>query len=202
MSPKPDVSAERRQQIFEAALACFSRKGYHLTTMDDIADESGLSKGSLYWYFKGKKGLFLALFKEVMDQISQGWESLVADDGAKAADQLQASLAFFRSELREMIPLFGIMMEGWALTRLDQDVEQLIRELYRPFLEMMKRIIETGISQAEFEAADPEATALVVLTLLDGIMLALGTGLGAYEWDKVMDAAESLVLNGLRVREG
>jgi AcrR family transcriptional regulator len=58
MPPRPDVSAERHAQIIKAALACFSRKGYTNTTMDDIVAESGLSKGSLYWYFDSKDDLF------------------------------------------------------------------------------------------------------------------------------------------------
>ncbi|MFZ5918086.1 MAG: helix-turn-helix domain-containing protein [Chloroflexota bacterium] len=37
--------------------------GRHRTTMDDIAGESGLSKGALYWYFDGKRPLFIALSK-------------------------------------------------------------------------------------------------------------------------------------------
>ena len=51
MPPRPDVSEERRGQIIEAALACFTRKGYANTTIDDIVAESGLSKGAIYWYF-------------------------------------------------------------------------------------------------------------------------------------------------------
>jgi len=57
MPPRPDVSAERRAQIIEAALTCFTRKGYNNTTMDDVAAESGLSKGTLYWYFESKDNL-------------------------------------------------------------------------------------------------------------------------------------------------
>ena len=43
MTPKPDVSEKRKAQIYQAALVCFSRKGYHQTTMDDIVAESGTS---------------------------------------------------------------------------------------------------------------------------------------------------------------
>ena len=46
------ATAERRQQILSAAMTCFIAKGYHRATMDDIVVESGLSKGTLYWYFK------------------------------------------------------------------------------------------------------------------------------------------------------
>ena len=53
----PRVAAEhlsaRRQQILHAAEACFSRNGFHKTTMQDIIAETGLSAGAIYNYFKG-----------------------------------------------------------------------------------------------------------------------------------------------------
>ena len=131
MTPRPDVSEERKAQIYQAALTCFNRKGYHRTTMDDIVAESGLSKGSLYWYFKSKKELFISLFREVMRQIGQAWEGIAANQEASATEKLRASLALFRAELGEMVPFFSVMMmEAWALTRYDEDVESIIQELY------------------------------------------------------------------------
>jgi hypothetical protein len=54
----------RREQIIVAALACFARAGYHATTMADIAEQAGVSKGTPYLYFPGKEALFLALHEE------------------------------------------------------------------------------------------------------------------------------------------
>ena len=88
MSPKADVSTERKQQIYQAALACFNRKGYHLTTMDDIVIESGLSKGALYWYFDSKKALFISLLGDFMSPMGQEWEAIAADP-AMTADVLR-----------------------------------------------------------------------------------------------------------------
>jgi AcrR family transcriptional regulator len=197
VTPRPDVSEERKTQIHQAALTCFSRKGYHQTTMDDIVAESGLSKGTLYWYFKGKKELFLSLFQEVMDQLGQTWESIVADEESSATDKLLASIAFFRSELEEMVPFFGVMMEAWALTRHDEDAEGIIREFYEPYLNSMTRVIEEGIASGEFRVESVRAMALVVMTLFDGIVLAMGTGLWQRDWNEIMGAAEELVLHGL-----
>jgi AcrR family transcriptional regulator len=197
VTPKPNVSEERKAQIYQAALTCFSRKGYHQTTMDDIVVESGLSKGALYWYFKGKKELFLSLFQEVMDQLGQTWESIVAAEESTATEKLLASIAFFRSELGEMVPFFGVMMEAYALTRHDEDVEGLIREFYEPYLDMMTRVIEEGIASGEFRVESVRAMALVIMTLFDGIVLAMGTGLWQRDWNEIMDAAEELVLHGL-----
>ena len=57
MAPKPDVSEERKQQILEAASEVFSQKGFDNARMEDIAEQTGLSKGSLYLYFKSKDDL-------------------------------------------------------------------------------------------------------------------------------------------------
>jgi len=199
VTPRPDVSEERKAQIYEAALACFSRKGYHRTTMDDIVAESGLSKGTLYWYFKSKKELFLSLFQELMAEFGQAWEAIVADQEATATDKLRASLSLFRAEFVEMVPLFGVLMEAWALTSHDEDVQRLTLELYEPYLDIMARIIEDGVASGEFQVDSPQATTLVIMTLFDGIILAMGTGLWQYDWNEVMDAAEELVLRGLGV---
>jgi TetR/AcrR family transcriptional regulator len=47
-----------RKMIFEAAIKSFSRKGYHKTTMDEIAEEAGVAKGTLYYHFKSKEEIF------------------------------------------------------------------------------------------------------------------------------------------------
>jgi AcrR family transcriptional regulator len=199
MTPRPDVSEERKAQIYQAALTCFNRKGYHRTTMDDIVAESGLSKGSLYWYFKSKKELFLGLFRDLMAQFGQAWESSVADEEASATDKLLASLALIRTEFEEMVPFFGVMMEAWALTRHDEDVERLTRELYESYVGTVAHIVEEGVASGEFCTDAPPATALVIMTLFDGIILAMGTGLWQHDWNEVMGAAEELVLRGLGV---
>jgi TetR/AcrR family acrAB operon transcriptional repressor len=75
----PDNDA-RRQQILNAAAAVIIRQGYDKTTMSDIADEAGVSRGTAYLYFKGKEELFEALLYREWMAYSQTWlESIEAD---------------------------------------------------------------------------------------------------------------------------
>ncbi|HEY6540074.1 MAG TPA: helix-turn-helix domain-containing protein, partial [Ktedonobacteraceae bacterium] len=67
MSPRPDVSEERRNQILAAASTVFARSGFHEARMDDIAEEVGLSKGALYLYYKSKDAIIAALLKFFFD---------------------------------------------------------------------------------------------------------------------------------------
>ena len=68
MSPRPDVSEERKNQILEAAIAVFARLGFQQARMDDIARQAGLSKGALYLYYTSKDAIITALLKYFFTQ--------------------------------------------------------------------------------------------------------------------------------------
>ena len=201
MSPKPDVSAERKQQIFEAAVACFSRKGYHLTTMDDIATECGLSKGSLYWYFDSKKGLFLYLFTVMLEQMSAVWDQIVNDQTLSATEKLQATLSMFGPVMADWAPFFGVMLEAWGQTRFDEDVEEVMHSFYKPYIATMTQILQEGVDNGEFKLASPEATAAVILCLYDGMTLAKGMNIIDIDWQLLADAANELVFSRITAEE-
>jgi AcrR family transcriptional regulator len=59
-------SAARRQQILDAARACFLRDGFHQTSMQDIQREAGLSAGAVYLYFKSKRDIILGIASEIL----------------------------------------------------------------------------------------------------------------------------------------
>jgi AcrR family transcriptional regulator len=64
----PRISAaranEQRGRILDAALTCFAREGFHAATVQDIVEESGLSPGAIYGYFKGKTEIAMAIASE------------------------------------------------------------------------------------------------------------------------------------------
>jgi AcrR family transcriptional regulator len=197
MSPKPDVSAERKQQIFEAAVTCFGQQGYHLTTMDDIAAESGLSKGSLYWYFSSKKELFLYLFSVMMEETSDTWEQIVNGENFTATEKLRGTLSMFGPMMEEWAPFFGVMLEAWGQTRFDEDVEELMHNFYKPYIVIMTQILQEGVDSGEFRVTSPEATAAVILSLYDGMSLAKGMNILDIEWQLLADAAMELVFGSI-----
>src|SRR5689334_16492171 len=58
---KPETMAARRDEILQAAAACFARQGFHQTTIADVIAESGLSAGCIYGHFAGKEELIQAI---------------------------------------------------------------------------------------------------------------------------------------------
>ncbi|MEY2513766.1 MAG: hypothetical protein QOJ89_1124 [bacterium] len=75
---RSERTAQTRRELLDAAQRLFFRDGYHGTTLDDIADEAGYTKGAVYSTFKSKGGLFLALFDEVVDARVEGIRQLLA----------------------------------------------------------------------------------------------------------------------------
>jgi AcrR family transcriptional regulator len=65
----------RRRQILDAALTCFSRDGFHRTPMQAIFEESGLSPGAVYRYFKGKEDIVAAIAAETLAGFAAAIES-------------------------------------------------------------------------------------------------------------------------------
>src|SRR5215471_15804519 len=59
-------AAHRPEEISAAALQVFARRGLHQTTLDDVAKEAGVSKGTIYLYFKNKEDLFIAAAQQVV----------------------------------------------------------------------------------------------------------------------------------------
>jgi AcrR family transcriptional regulator len=200
MDRKDELSVNRRRQIHEAALTCFGQKGYHMATMDDIVAESGLSKGTLYWYFPSKKELFASLLDDTMQQFGDEWQALVASPELGAVEKLKTSLAFFRTEMGSMSPLVDILLEAWSLLRHDEDIEGRLREFYNPFVDLMTGIVEDGIAEGVFDVDSPQESAIVIVTLFDGILLAISTGLDLGDWNQILDSAETMVLRALGVR--
>ena len=65
----PDHSEDRRRQILRAAMTCFARRGFHLTTMNDISVEAQISVGLIYRYFDSKDAVITFMASEHLDDL-------------------------------------------------------------------------------------------------------------------------------------
>jgi AcrR family transcriptional regulator len=168
MTPRSDVSAERRTQIIEAALACFTSKGYNNTTMDDIVAESGLSKGSLYWYFKSKDELFEASILSVFTDV--GEQALVVmEECSTTADQLRAMAQVTANVGRMLVGYFSLFLEFWASSQRREESAQLWVDMLIQYKDLLVGIIEEGIQKGELKPVDAEPLVWAILAAYDGL---------------------------------
>jgi AcrR family transcriptional regulator len=168
MPPKPDVSAERRTQIIQAALTCFARKGFTNTTMDDIVAESGLSKGSLYWYFDGKDDLFAQAVTSFFDDFGQ--ETLAElEKHETASEKMRAGALKMVDFCREAEGLFGLFIEFWSQSERREEVSAFWTDLLVHYQRLLACIIEEGIRKGEFRPVDASQLVWAILAAYDGL---------------------------------
>ena len=85
----------RKEQLLEVALHEFAERGFHQTSMNDVADAAGVTKPVLYQHFPSKRALYLELLRAVGDQLMA--EIAAATAGAPPREQVEAGLrAYFR----------------------------------------------------------------------------------------------------------
>ena len=197
MSP-PHASKEvRKEQILKAAVACFSRKGYHLTTMDDIVAESGLSKGSLYWHYKNKKDLLIKTMAWYFDQMAAEAEPMLAQI-PDAVEQLKMLLMMFSQTTASDDPLLKIFIDFYAETRNDADVYDALRQMMEPYFETIGGIIRQGIDDGKLKPVNPRQMAASLMAAFDGMFLYKMMLGDAFDWLGTARQFSEIVLAGMQ----
>lgn len=84
--------ADKKTQIIEAAIKLFAQKGFHLTSIQEIADAAGIAKGSMYLYFKSKDDLLLSIFKYYYDLLFHAITTAGRDADLTPRERLSLSL--------------------------------------------------------------------------------------------------------------
>ena len=164
---KPEIS---RGEILDAALACFAARGYHETSVDDIAERAGLSKGAIYWHFKGKRELFLALVDRFSERALAELDAVAEAPDWRAA--LRVVFAGVRQQLEAGMPLFKIALEYMAQSARDDDIRERADHAQSVWKSAVEKQIARGVADGTLR---PVATGEVVLLLdatIDGLMLA------------------------------
>ena len=173
----PKVSQEhldaRRRQILDAAIECFSEKGFHRATMHDIVQRSGLSAGAIYRYFESKEELIQAIADE-----RHARELSLISAAASGADGLgenlhQLILNFFgRLEDADERRQRRIGIEIWAEALRNPAVYETVRDgIDEPRTRLAKLIREAQARGEVTPHLEPDAVARLMIAVFQGFLL-------------------------------
>ncbi|MCJ7824461.1 MAG: TetR/AcrR family transcriptional regulator [Anaerolineales bacterium] len=170
MPAKKDIEATRRRQILDAAEIVFAARGIEKTRMDDIVHESGLSKGALYWYFKSKDAIISAMLDRVFISEMREAEALV-DAQAPSSERLKTFVAYAVLEYKRFEKLLPLAYEFFAIAARSKAVRETIAGYFKRYTSLLARIIQQGVDNHEFRACDPEAVAISVIGMYEGVAM-------------------------------
>ncbi len=199
MTPPPVSKEERRAQILTAAIDCFSKNGYHNTTMDDIVAASGMSKGSLYWHFKNKQDVLVSAVKWYFDQLAENLFPMI-ENIPSIVERLKMILSAFSQVMDSDDSIFRVFLDFYAQTRSDPEVERLARELILPYIDLIAVQIQQGVDEGELRPVNARHIAVSLMAAFDGLFLyhmMLGDD---FEWGKIGQELGTIILDGLRAK--
>lgn len=176
----PEPAGTRKQQraasmdrILAAALDLFVSRGYKNTTVEQIAGETGLTKGAVYFYFKSKQAIMLRLLSQA--------ETIVVDrmlsDSAAAGDTARDKLVEFvhgqaRLALQHPLHILLLILMSLEFVGLGGEIEQRIRRIYRRMYDEAEAIVELGQRSGEIRADfGARELASMLMASHDGVFL-------------------------------
>jgi AcrR family transcriptional regulator len=199
MSPRPDVSEERRTQIIESAIKIFARQGFASTRMDDVAAESGLSKGLLYWYFKSKEEIIIAIADLLFGAEFRKMQNLSAK-GQTARACLESFIEVFITDLQGMLKIAPVIYEFYALAFRNITVRKVMQEYLGRFVAILEPIVQHGMDRGEFSPGEPRQVTLAIGSALEGTLLLWAYAPELVQPEPQLRLCVALMLDGLEMR--
>lgn len=170
MSPRPNVTDQRRVQIINAAEGVFTKKGFAEARMDDIAEETGLSKGTLYLYFKSKDDLIIAILDSIFQREFKAFDEM--DFAKMSSTEIVNRFAdTVARDIKLMLRLMPIAYEFLALAFRNKTVQKALKVYVNRYMNILVPVIENGIASGEFKEVDPKQVAIAMGAILEGTIL-------------------------------
>lgn len=199
MMDTDELEHKRRQEILDAAEIVFAERGLANARMDDIVRQSGLSKGTLYWYYASKDEIIHALLDRIfVGELAQA-ESLLEAEGT-AAERIDGFLQLVIQEIRRFEDLMPLAYEFFSLTARSEKAKNRLQSYYRRYLRLLTVLVQQGIDRGEFRTVEAEVAAQAVAGLFEGVAFYWFLDPASVDWDRIQGVGVSLMLDGLRPR--
>jgi len=166
------VKEIREKQIKEAALKLFSEKGFHNTTVTQIAEAADLGKGTIYWYWKSKEDLAFSLVSDMLHDFALLIEAARDAGGPVVArfENLVARVAeLYYRETDYLRLLWKFRVDRSYI--FSAEYTEKVASYYVRMRKALEHMIEEGIANGELIEVDPKRTAFILLGIVEGLEL-------------------------------
>ena len=181
----------RKQQLIEATIDSLAKRGYAETTMADISEGAGLSRGIVNFHFESKENLLIATLQWMADEYVAHWSAAYHKAGSRTADKLWALVAAdFDKKIcnRRKIAAWGAF---WGEAKSRPTYQALCGSRDEKYTELFVSLCADLKAEGDYHF-DPELTALGMCSMMEGLWLRLMMGDGLTRERSLAAAADYL----------
>ena len=143
---------KRKQEILQKSLDVFIEEGYEDATFQKIADRCGITRTTLYIYFKNKHEIFLGSIKELLSEVEAALKIIMADSSLSAEEGLRKVLATLTDACESNKKLFSVLLNYlMQLKKSGVDTSERVRRRVNRVRHLLSTILIKGIQKGEFK---------------------------------------------------
>jgi len=194
-------SQETANRILNQATRIFLEKGYHGTSIDNITQAAGLTKGALYWHFRSKEDLLKRIIKAYEKRFLDGLVQAVGEVQGGALNKFEkyfrynAAFAYYNRELCVSFDTLAVELVG-----AHHGIEPEFRRIYKKYQKFLSSLILQGKKEKVFKKElDPDLAALTVIAFHDGILLQWSMNRDKIDGEAYVNTFKKIMLKGLMV---
>ncbi|HDN79808.1 MAG: hypothetical protein DRI61_16725 [Chloroflexi bacterium] len=195
---------QRRQEILDAARKVFFFKGIHSATVEDVAAEAELGKGTIYLYFSSKEEILAHLLLEGFDLLIEQLEEASSDEATTPSERIRHLAYAYLHFFQEYPGYFRLMVafdRGRLQEKLPSELCEEIKVRNREALSWVSKAIEEGIEKGYFRPGDPWLIAGALWASIHGILLVMSIPFRreilGFTLEEMVETALQTLLKGL-----
>lgn len=185
-----------KNKIIDAATELFSRRGYYETSMDDVAQQAGVAKGSLYYHFKTKSQLFCETALAGLQFITDRVRAITAQE-LPPMEIAQQTLVLFADICLDYVGMTDMIMNEMS-AGIDADVLKTVRQAKWNLLDEIVAILDEGIRAQVIRPCDSRSVAAALVSFVYAYCRRAGSPAGAARESLSADIC-SVLLRGLLI---
>lgn len=161
---------ERREEIVTAALQLILKTGYNQVTLADIAEQVGVSKGLISYYFPRKEDVFLAVLDRIVGRMAAQFERFCSAP-VSAPQRLEMFFQNLFGNERRARRYYTVVIDYMAQAIRQRAVQEYTQRIYDSYRIYMERVIRDGIARGEFRPVDCGRCVSLLMALMEGLIL-------------------------------
>jgi AcrR family transcriptional regulator len=163
----------RKEVILQASSRLFSDKGFKETSISEISDITGVAEGTIFYHYKSKEGLFLAILEGLKDEIINGFDQYFKEKKfSSGLDMVEGAISYYLFLAGMKEDRFHLLHQRYPydLAAVNPVCRELLEAIYNCVLDIFEQAIVRGQHDGSIGEFSSRKIALILFSLVDGLV--------------------------------
>lgn len=194
--PSTAKGVATEEAVYAAAVDLFATRGYHGTTLRQIAQAVDKQMATLYYYYESKQALLQMIMRTAMSDLANGLDERLQEVGeVSSVEKLREAIRFhvgFHGERAK-----EAFVSDSEIRAVDERFLPEVLQIRRRYQDAFEGVVREGVQMGEFSVADTTIATIGILQLCTGVAIWYRPG-GRMTLSEIADVYAEMVIDGLR----